>query len=270
ANSWVLIQSNVAPYLDFYKHTVGGTLIAWYQPNDMISGTTLPDREDDAGTADSGSTATLIDDALTQADDYWNNVTLEIITTTDDQAPQGESAVVTDFVAAEDKLIFGALTAAVDAGDTYELRNDGTFTWGSLPTGITAAVGSLKIVSLQKISKEKEEGAYLELFGEVPPEWEGMYSGEQYDVLPGSEVISELAAAGQIPLRLFWVPVIFGIAIFVGFVLYSKTENIMAVAIAGGVVIGLFCAIGMLVWWVIIPYSIIAVALCVSEKTYGF
>ncbi len=45
ANDWVLTQNNVMPYMEFYKHTVGGTLIAWYQPVDIISGTTLPDRE---------------------------------------------------------------------------------------------------------------------------------------------------------------------------------------------------------------------------------
>jgi hypothetical protein len=52
ANNWVLMQNNVMPYMDYYKHTVGGTLIAWYQPNTMISGTTLPDRE---GTAQNGT-----------------------------------------------------------------------------------------------------------------------------------------------------------------------------------------------------------------------
>jgi len=44
ANDWVLM-SNATPYLNSYKHTVGGTLITRYEPNDIISGTTLPDRE---------------------------------------------------------------------------------------------------------------------------------------------------------------------------------------------------------------------------------
>lgn len=46
-NDWIL---NPSPYyIDYYKHTVNGTLVGWYQPNDIISGTTLPDR---AGTED--------------------------------------------------------------------------------------------------------------------------------------------------------------------------------------------------------------------------
>jgi len=52
SNSWTLMQNNVIPYMDYYKHTVGGTLIAWYQPVTIISGTTLPDRQ---GTAQDGT-----------------------------------------------------------------------------------------------------------------------------------------------------------------------------------------------------------------------
>ena len=44
ANNWMLM-GNAIPYLNYYKHTVGGTLITWYQPVSIISGTTLPDRE---------------------------------------------------------------------------------------------------------------------------------------------------------------------------------------------------------------------------------
>jgi hypothetical protein len=48
ANAWILTPS---PYFDYYKHTVNGTLVGWYQPNTIISGTTLPDR---AGSAEDG------------------------------------------------------------------------------------------------------------------------------------------------------------------------------------------------------------------------
>lgn len=43
-NDW-LLMTNATPYLNYYKHTVSSTLITHYQPIDMISGTTLPDRE---------------------------------------------------------------------------------------------------------------------------------------------------------------------------------------------------------------------------------
>lgn len=49
ANNWIL-GSNVTPYLNYYEHSVGGSLITWYQPNDILDGTTLPDRQDGDGT----------------------------------------------------------------------------------------------------------------------------------------------------------------------------------------------------------------------------
>lgn len=42
ANNWIIANM---PSMDYYQHTVGGTLIAWYQPNDIIAGTVLPDRQ---------------------------------------------------------------------------------------------------------------------------------------------------------------------------------------------------------------------------------
>jgi hypothetical protein len=45
SNSWIINQNDVLPYFDYYKHTVSSTLIAWYEPNTMLTGTTLTDRE---------------------------------------------------------------------------------------------------------------------------------------------------------------------------------------------------------------------------------
>ncbi len=52
ANDWLLNQNNVMPYMEYYKHTVGGTLIAHYEPVAIILGTVLPDRE---GAAQNGA-----------------------------------------------------------------------------------------------------------------------------------------------------------------------------------------------------------------------
>ena len=49
ASNWI-IGTNV-PYLSYYKHTVTGTLVGWYQPVTIIAGTALPDRQ---GTAEDG------------------------------------------------------------------------------------------------------------------------------------------------------------------------------------------------------------------------
>ena len=59
-NDWKLMQSNVMPYMDYYKHTVADTLIAWYQPISMIVVTNLDDRK---GT-DIGETGTDEEDGI--------------------------------------------------------------------------------------------------------------------------------------------------------------------------------------------------------------
>ncbi|MBA7604395.1 hypothetical protein ES703_11515 [subsurface metagenome] len=170
-------------------------LVAWYQPNTMISGTTLPDMS-------------------------ANN-------------------------------------------------NHATITWGANPSTISVSHGSLTVLNLQQMTEEEEQG-YLELFGEVPPEPGGFFEAESYTVLPGTEVISELATVGGIPLKLFWVPMLFMIAIVVGLIVYAKTRHIMAVAIGTCIMIGVFCGIGMLPWWVMVPYGLLAVTMVIMEKTYGF
>jgi len=73
------------------------------------------------GTADAGTVTTIDDAVLEQADNYWNGARLVIVRTTDGGAPQGETALIAGFVAATNRLTFGALTATVDAGDTYIL-----------------------------------------------------------------------------------------------------------------------------------------------------
>ena len=50
ANNWVLIGGNTAPYVDYFKHTVGGVLKAWYQPNTMIIPSSLTDRSGNGNT----------------------------------------------------------------------------------------------------------------------------------------------------------------------------------------------------------------------------
>lgn len=75
------------------------------------------------GTATGGSTSTLIDTARTEADDYWNEYWLLVTGTTDEAAPEAEESRVSDYSASTTTLtVAPGLTAAIGAGDTYELR----------------------------------------------------------------------------------------------------------------------------------------------------
>ena len=155
ANDWIILDSSTnltTPYSGAYQQTVSGVLQAWYAPIAIVANT------GEAGTADAGTATTLDDAILTQANDFWNGAKLIIVTTTDTFAPQGESSVITDFDAALDRLTFGALTAIVDAGDTFTIDfgtlvdrsgigNNARITWGVNPTGISVTLGSMVAAS---------------------------------------------------------------------------------------------------------------------------
>jgi len=153
AADWRLMSTS-APYMQYYSHSVdsgaGLVLIAHYHPEAIVLNT----YDLTAGTADSGTAATLVDAALVEANDYWNGARLTIVTTVDGLAPQGETAVVSNFDAATDTLQFANLSAAVDINDTYSIAfgtlpdleapaQDGIIVWGANPTGTTVTLGGL-------------------------------------------------------------------------------------------------------------------------------
>ncbi len=78
-----------------------------------------------SGTADSGSTTTLVHSGLTQVDDYWNN---GLIVITKDSVVYNRK--IKDFVAASDELTFDVeLPVAVDNTTTYVLYKGCDQTW---------------------------------------------------------------------------------------------------------------------------------------------
>ena len=73
------------------------------------------------GTADSGTTTTMVDDALTEADDYWIGYALEFTSGLNN----GEERIVTDFAAGTDTItVASAFTNAVVATDAYSLHTE--------------------------------------------------------------------------------------------------------------------------------------------------
>lgn len=77
------------------------------------------------GTADAGTTTTLVDNALTQAEDYWNNGRAEIT-----YAGVVYYRIIKDFTAADDTVTFDIeLPFAVDNTCTYVLFKGCDQTW---------------------------------------------------------------------------------------------------------------------------------------------
>lgn len=79
------------------------------------------------GTADSGSATTLVDNALTQVDDFWNFGRIEIVYAGDTYYRK-----IKDFVAGTDTLTFDvALPFAIDNTCTYTVYKGCSNTWNA-------------------------------------------------------------------------------------------------------------------------------------------
>jgi len=152
AGDWVINQSNAAPYIGVYEHTVSSALITRYQPNDMIENEGL-ELTTDAG----AGTDTNIEDTVNlagYADDYWIGARVICLTATN-AANEGISRVCTDFDDANDRVVVVALPANVTNGDTFTIdfgtlpdrevaANDARITWGVNPTGIAVSFSPLR------------------------------------------------------------------------------------------------------------------------------
>lgn len=109
-------EALIALYIDVDQSTswnsgdrglkAGGTVFAYVAP---VTGTT-----------DSGTTTTLTDDALTQADDFFNGMMLVITGGTGN----GQARIITDFDAASDTItLASAFSAALDNTTEYSIAN---------------------------------------------------------------------------------------------------------------------------------------------------
>ncbi|MCF7836107.1 hypothetical protein K9N08_00405, partial [Candidatus Gracilibacteria bacterium] len=86
-----------------------------------------------ASTADSGTTTTIVDAALTQADDYWNGYALEFTSGSNN----GEVVFVTDFVAATDTLTFTPAVGTAVGTETFKMSPDGVLINARASRGVT-------------------------------------------------------------------------------------------------------------------------------------
>ena len=332
-------------YSDLYGSAFAlppSNLVLWIQPVTIISGTTLPDR---AGTAqdgtityggrfsDSGTTTTLVDSELTQADDYWNGYTLKIKETTDGNAPEGESSTITDFTAATlggtadsgstttivdatltqstaywagvtvtivtttdgeapqgesktvttwdlptntltfpamtaaveaddtysltaaDTLWFSALTVAPESGDRYEIWDGQVILWADFPEGITVEIGSLTAYTDPVSSATGLDAPEV---ARTPQEPGGLWGGSASVDLPLYPLFSRVADdLGWTP-DVLYVTASFIVAIGMGLALLITTGSVLG-AVAGvgvGMVGGM--AIGVLPVWILVVYLILA------------
>jgi hypothetical protein len=278
-SSWYFMCGNVMSYADYIKITTAVdayTEKLKYQPVLMIVGTTLIDEDvgdatqngtitfGSSRTADSGTVAGLTDDALTQINDYWNGKTVKIVQTTDGLVPQGESKTITDFDAASDTLTFGNLTAVVGLGDVYELWDGSTCMWGSNPTGIAVTVGGIESSSSAGIVVPTEPS---------PPDYVSDTSSEDmFTESTGASIplfypfFKAASDATGFPIQVFWITGVLTISALAGVATVMLIHSMAAAGIVAGAMMGAFCSIHLIDWWILYVYIILVVAFVIYQR----
>jgi len=239
-------------------------LALWFQPVTIISGETIVDRAGNhdgivtwgGRIADSGSTTTLVDTEMTQTEDYWKGNVVVIVQTTDGLAPQGESGIISAFAAATDELTFAELTAAVGAGDLYEIWEAGSsILWGSFPEGVEIDIGPIVAyaspVSEALIVGDPETAV-------EPPEPDTLWGGAAATNLPLYPLFNSVAINLGWSAATLYVALTFGVAMGLGVVVLIITGSSLAATAMVG--IGMFAgtAMDILPLWIIIVYAILA------------
>ncbi len=87
---------------------------------------------------------------------------------------------------------------------------------------------------------------------------------------PGAALINELLDGANIPRALFWFPIIFGLLNLIGLAIYALTKSIMIQGIVMGFLIILASLMGGFGYWVAIEFTIMAIAITIASRQYGW
>lgn len=263
ANDYVLMAGNTVPYAGEIDFTINDTQTLLYAPITIVNDAGVD------GTVDAGSDTTLDDAVLTQADDYWNGARLVINNTTDGLAPRGETAVITDFDSANDRLIFAALTVALEAGDTYSVdygtlpdragtAQNGRITWGSGPGGTTGS-GAVPPPATTPVTDPGLSGGTA-LVSSAPTAPGQMYTEGHTGGLFGlGDLLDPALGVTGTPVEVFWYPIAFLVALVLGFGAYKVTrsllmQSIVSACIMAGFVGGGVLGDGLLPFWTVLIF----------------
>ena len=93
-------------------------------------------------------------------------------------------------------------------------------------------------------------------------------SSDDFEQLPGMEVMNDMLEDTGIPLSLFWMPIIAGLAIVAGGFVFDRTRHLLALALIVNSMMMFCAATGILEWWLIPIYLIFSVGLLIKAESY--
>jgi len=88
--------------------------------------------------------------------------------------------------------------------------------------------------------------------------------------LPGADLINDLLDGANVPRALFWFQVMFGMILLCSFLIYFGTKSLEIKAIFTWLFIMLGAALKGYGWWILIPWTIEALAFVVAKRKMGW
>ena len=266
ANNWLLVQNNVIPYMDFYKHTVGGVLITSYQPAAIIGGQTYS-----TGTV-TGTTGTP--DVIGTTTVWTSAMEGGLVLISGDSTYYTVSSV-TDAT----NLVLTTNLGTSPSGATYNMHpklidetgsNNGMITFGSNPAGVAISVGAL--LPTVVVTPAENVADVPDLMPEFNPIVSSGVEGENflfYGLFKG--LMDDLNALGgpNISMAYFWKIVATVIALTVGTAVLIASRNLLLGIGTYTLLIAVPTAMGILDWYFVVWYVVgaVAVSLLVTKWT---
>jgi len=168
----------------------------------------------------------------------------------------------------EPEQISGTPSCTIQDQSSY--NQDAVYVLAPNPDSMSVTVSPVTTHNLAVYSGT--DAAQMEYISEAPGSPDTYFTDDDvtFDNFVGMDVMNVVLDEGEIPRRMFWLPMIMGVTIVIGFAVFGFSGHLLALAIGSNGV--LFFAAGMewLDWWVIPIFLIYTIGILLSERSYNF
>lgn len=266
SSAWTFMTGNISPYLDYIKLKVSGTDVLLYQPIYIISGTTLPDRQ---GTAQNG--------VITWGTNISLNVSAGGLVSDASYVYGGTGGGSVPTLIGAPPPVTGMYTqsAVVSSLPYYDLVTKAAY--GTMIAGlgtVTGLSGTDALVGGGTNWTSNLEGALIQISGDSDIYTIQTVTDSTHITLTGNLSTSPTNASYMLGNGLGWsIQNLYGvfaafvaIALGVGVTIATGSSLLGIVAVGLGLTMG--AGAGVLAWWILLAYAIIAALYLTVTKSF--
>lgn len=259
---WTIMQNNCMPYMEYLKINVGVTGQLWYQPTSIILG-----KNYSTGTA----TFTTDSTAVIGVGTTWTSAMVGSMIESDTDNVWHVVSSVTDTT---NLVLTANYSSTGGSGHNYTMMprlpdrqgtaQDGQITWGSNPAGVSVSIGGLESVGAAA-AVTPGEPTTPEYVTETPAEDLFTEStGENIPIFyPIFKMVSDVTGW---PIQIFWITGALALSMLFGGVAMIYLRSMLIAGITSITFVIVFCSMGIIPWWILYVYIIMAITFVVYQR----